>query len=272
MNTIQQFIVRNIFAWNLLVEQTRHKYHDMKIQYPAIMPLCSIVEFALSCVRDMVEFAYNAVAFVHHSIRYELTEPILKPWVCISAYSCGNIHEEYYTDFDCQLTMAQNSELEYTQYDFKYAAYRLCKRVVSLIAPIHEETLLTVCFPDGYKYNRIITRENCERSDLNLTCEVSHAEIFGIEYISKLGGRGDSSSELLEISIPREEMLVGNELLSKSYILRYLMTNVYGGSCYFASDYIVRVYCIYNDNMDVVELTPNKYIVLEKNSLIVRAS
>jgi hypothetical protein len=93
-----------------------------------------------------------------------------------------------------------------------------------------------------------------EKEDVKYIVEPSDVKFLNIEYLHK------DMIEPIEIKIDKNYFQVGNELLSKSFILRH---NQYQNNFFmYGDDYVVKVM---DDKINEFTLNSDQYVLLEKN-------
>ena len=90
--------------------------------------------------------------------------------------------------------------------------------------------------------------------------QLSSARFLGVEYVC-----GDLPS--IQIDIPKSHYIAGNEILSKTYILRYLEhLPIYSNWVYNESNYILR---LIDCDSNIFVMKSSQYIFLEKDKYTV---
>uniref|UniRef100_A0A6C0HC27 Uncharacterized protein n=1 Tax=viral metagenome TaxID=1070528 RepID=A0A6C0HC27_9ZZZZ len=115
-----------------------------------------------------------------------------------------------------------------------------------------EESLLTMKTGDTYIY-KLCTREN--KCCLELPNELSKIKFLNIEYCHP------ENEKSITIDIDKNGYLVGNEILSSTFVKRCL--EYMNGLKSFDMNYTLK---IMDNNLDSIVLKSDEYIVLEQNS------
>jgi hypothetical protein len=189
-------------------------------------------------------------------------EPMADEWICTSIlyYSYFN-KPEYRLIFD-----ADTFKYKFTEtYDYlddstltPYEAFNNWHQIASGYLPSDsdiKECLLTMKTDNKYIYRvfnnkkKNLSLKNCENPEL------SKVKFIGIEIMLP------KYSKPVFVEIPKNAYLVGNEILSCSFIKRILEHK--SRTLLFDMDYTVRVL---DNNINVCVLHCNEYIVLNKHS------
>lgn len=179
------------------------------------------------------------------------SEPFYDNWISISKMIV-------YDDVMNSLYFKYNIEEEYKIIKYENPEFYDSN---SLIIEMNENTNIKECLIIS-KYNN---KYNCfVQNKLSLKyCEIRKETcknpFLSIEYRHKM------MKNPISINLDKGYFLVGNEILSKSFILRYLEYNT--EKTYYDSDYEIH---IIDNNINNVILKSTEYILLEKNNYFVK--
>lgn len=243
-----------IMAYNRFCIQSKIKYRFLRKENATFNSICEVVEGLCKLIVAVFEWvAYNKV------------EPTAPAWVSICQYvPAGNgmcaITHDTYAEFSKQ-ELENWSNDPYEVLDVKGPYHDIfCSKYT-------DATNGFKCWFDYKLTDTILIGQVCPRAtiirfaknanfDKDSALERSSTRMLEVEYHC-----GDRIP--LEIEIPKSHYFAGNEILSKTYVLRYL-EHLYNFSnwIYRESDYSLR---IVDDNSEVFSLNSNQYIRLEED-------
>lgn len=226
------------------------EYNRMKIQ--ATIELRNIRKeyFVLDGLIRVFECAAWMLwcAWVHFT--HTRLEPAHPEWICVSKYGYLN---SYYTADKYQYIGVVDDEYP----DVFQSGYNmLCKHFYDTRHP-HETGIAFGCFTYNKTVVRLLGYPNADTSFNELN--VSSADFLSMEYHCE-------SLPPVAIHIPIAHYLVGNQLLSKEYVLRYLEHLPIYTEWWFNETYRIigidnDIHTFVLDCKQYVELTENGYVV-----------
>lgn len=168
---------------------------------------------------------------------YNMVELNTYPWISVTAYyTAGAPIAETYVSPE--------------QTTFEEAFSQVYRESLSLDA---NQTLITMALGPDQRYTALV---NPDRRDFVPSMEKSSVEFIMVEYgHPKLKG-------LILMPLSDSLYMVGNEILSKAFVLRYLNHSFLPWTWVFDEDYFLR---IVDHNANYIEIRSHQYIVIEKH-------
>ena len=195
----------------------------------------------------------SASLHIRHFIRYFVYNTVelnYYPWISVSSYNRGA--QSYITEPQHNIPTISNTYLKPEEASFPEAFSHVYRSMDPSNAS--NQTLITMA--TGLGSARIMALWKPDRTDFVPTMDKSNIDFILVEYgHPKMKG-------LIQIQLPDSVYMVGNEILSKAFVLRHLNHSCIPNTWYFDEDYIVR---IIDHNADSLEIRSHQYIVLEKD-------
>jgi hypothetical protein len=239
----QPVILDSVFQTNIACIKLYDLTKRCRKELPTLDYYLSQIEtgcvFSSLHIRHFIRyFVYNAVELNYY------------PWISVSSYS--RRVQSYINEPQNNIPTISNTYLKPEEASFPEAFSRVYRSIDA--STVSCQTLITMA--TGFGSARIIALWNPDRADFVPTMEKSNIDFILVEYgHPKMKG-------LLQIQLPDSVYMVGNEILSKSFVLRHLDHSCIPNTWYFDEDYIVR---IIDHNADSLEIRSHQYIVLEKD-------
>ena len=238
----EPIILESVFQTNIACIQL----YDFAKKYRKESP---VLDSHISKIENGV---FTASVYIRHFIRYFVYNTVelnYYPWISVSSYHRGA--QSYIPDSSQNLPTISDTYLKPEETSFADAFSRVYRSIDS--SNSSNQTLITMAPGPG---SRIIALWNSERTDFVPTMEKSNIDFILVEYgHPKMKG-------LIQINLPDSVYMVGNEILSKSFVLRHLNHSCVPYTWFFDEDYIVR---IMDHNADSLEIRSHQYVVLEKD-------
>ena len=243
---VGQYALKSIVAYNRLCIQAKVKCRTLRKQNVIINTICLIIENIFAVIGTFIRcIIYN---------RFEPSTPI---WINTCKYiqdGCNTTTQDNYVIFN-------EHELEYwSKHLFDNAAntyttnYDIFCGKLEKEEHIHENDTLVIA---NLCPNKTIIRfaKNMDKSVLSCISK-SYVNFLEIEYTFRENFR-------ITIELPKSQYIVGNEVLSKTYILRYLEhLPLYVNWSFNDTEYSLR---IIDDDSNVFTIKSNQYIRLGKD-------
>lgn len=230
-------LLETVFKSNMAFIRCYDWTKNCRKELPALDSYLSQIENGVVSVSSHIGrfiryFAYNAVELNYY------------PWISVSSYSRG-------THSHIPEPTISNTYLKPDEVSFPDAFSRVYRSIDASAAST--QTLITMV--TGIDSARIVALWNPDRPDFVPTMEKSDVNFILVEYgHPKMKG-------LIQIQLPDSVYMVGNEILSKAFVLRHLDHSCIPNTWHFDEDYIVR---IIDHNADSLEIGSHQYVVLEK--------
>jgi hypothetical protein len=213
--------------------------------------LNSVVDYSLSQIENGVLAVYSYIALFARYFAYNSVELHHYPWMNVSRYYRSNAYRAPYVNRTFNTPLIEDVYSTPKELAFPDAfseTYRSCAEGTT----IPNQTLITMATGNC----RIVALWNPDRPDFIPTMEKSRIDFILVEYgHPKMKG-------LIQIQLPDSIYMVGNEILSKAFVLRHLNNSCLPNTWYFDEDYLIR---IIDHNADSIEIGSDQYIVLEKD-------
>jgi hypothetical protein len=206
-----------------------------------------------SHISQIEKGVFSAYSHIHQFLRYFVYKAVelnYYPWISVTRYYRTDTRSSYVRGRSNNTPVVEDVYSNPSEPTFAEAF----SHVYRSIDPSNStnQTLITMAMGPG---SRIIALWNPDRADFVPTMEKSKIDFILVEYgHPKMKG-------LMQINLPDSVYMVGNEILSKSFVLRYLNHSCIPNTWVFDEDYIVR---IMDHNADSIEIGSRQYIVLEK--------
>jgi hypothetical protein len=225
----ERTLLESVFKANIAYIRLYDWAKRMRKSYPVVDMPISLVE------REWIR-TYESVSRFSQYFMYNMVELNTYPWISVSSYENGQpIKETYYLP---------------EQTTFETAFSQVYRESLDSEA---NQTLITMTLgPD----RRIVALANPDRPDFVPTMEKSNVDFIMVEY------GHPSRKGLVLMQLPDSVYMVGNEILSKAFVLRYLNHSCLPSTWVFDEDYFIR---IIDHNADSLEIRSHQYIVLEKD-------
>jgi hypothetical protein len=200
-----------------------------------------VIDYPLSKIETGIAIAYSHIRQYLKYFTYNAVELPYYPWISVSIYDRAS----------CEIPTVVNTYSRPEESSFADAFSHVYRSIESPTTA--NQTLITMAVSSEC---RIIALWNPDRPDFVPTMDKSSIDFILVEYgHPKMKG-------LMQLQLPDSIYMVGNEILSKAFVLRYLNHSCMPNTWYFDEDYIVR---IIDHNADSLEIGSGQYIVLEKD-------
>jgi hypothetical protein len=189
-------------------------------------------------VKMIVDTIYKISTEIYKKLNGVKSEPFVPLWISVFTLRPNlNNNEEY--------TVVENSVNEVLLKKYK----SVIEETASEFANI--DVLYTFKTPAYILCN---VTNKFEKEDAKYIVEKSDVKFLSIEYINP------DMKEAISLTLNKDLFQIGNEILSKAFVLRYLQ---YQTQYYvYANDYTITVI---DDKVNQFTLTSNQYIILDKN-------
>ena len=249
IQTMESSFLELIFTFHLNCIRVYDFWISIRKRVRAIDWLCSIVDIAVYNI-------YYLVWSVGRSIFYVKNEPIEQKWISFTNYYVDDplTMETYY---DIRLLSSYPNRDKFIDNDVQVEdiptlfnnAYN---QALTYKTEVSKETLITM----AYKNMRFIYLYDDTRQDVVVSMEPSDIDFILVEYTHPY------MESTMTIHLPNSIYMVGNEILSTAFVLRYLEYTSILDTWYFDEKYKIR---IIDHNADQIVLSANQYIVLGKD-------
>jgi hypothetical protein len=201
----------------------------------------NVIDYPLSKIETGITIAYSHIRHFLKYFTYNAVELTYYPWISVSTYDRTS----------CEIPTVVNTYSNPEKSSFAEAFSHVYQSITT--SANANQTLITMAVSSDC---RIVALWNPDRPDFVPTMDKSSIDFILVEYgHPKMKG-------LMQLQLPDSIYMVGNEILSKSFVLRYLNHSSIPYTWYFDEDYIVR---IIDHNADSLEIGSHQYIVLEKD-------
>lgn len=241
---VEPIVLESVFQTNLAFIKCYDWTKKRRKELPTLDSHLSQIEngaqIAASHIRHFLRyFVYNSVELTYY------------PWISVSKYNRAENVSSFVTETSNKLPNIVDTYLQPEEKSFEEAFSRVYRSIES--SNTSNQTLITMATGTG---SRIVAVWNSDRPDFVPSMEKSNIDFILVEYgHPKMKG-------LMQINLPDSVYMVGNEILSKTFVLRYLNHSCIPYTWHFDEDYIIR---IIDHNADSLEIRSHQYIVLEKD-------
>jgi hypothetical protein len=246
-------LLKLLVAYNRFCIQTKIRVKTIRKQNAAVDSICSFFEQIWS---------YIAMGLVY------ITRNKIEPSTTFSVCACkylpeGNGLSAITTDTYFDFYKSELDDIRHMRLSKYYIFYnKLLDAKIKLIEPANTMANLIIA--------RLSEKETLVQFAKKMNIDIggdqycaegkSSARFLGIEYVC-----GNLPS--IQIDIPKSHYMVGNEILSKAYVLRYLEhLPIYSNWIYSEPDYILR---LIDCDSNIFVMNSKQYILLEKDKYVV---
>jgi hypothetical protein len=248
--TAQQYVLKLFLAYNRVCIQTKIRIKNTRKKYSAFDSVCRFFEQVWNLFICL---------FVH--LTRNKIEQSSSAWICACKYlPAGNglsaLTTDAYLLFDKNELecMPKTTSQLYESEDPEYSLVVSSKLKTTVLAASGKDDIIIakIC-----PFATIIRHPNkIDPATVLKTTRLSSVRFLEIEYSC-------GSLPSITIEIPNSHYVVDNELLSKSYILRYLEhLPMYSNWIFDERTYVVK---IIDYDSDMVSIGADQYILLEKD-------
>lgn len=220
--------------------------------------------FLVWCHKQCIQPIENALK------KYNKQEPTEPQWVqiyCIASAYCLNdigIEDEYFVSYNQYFFPYTANFLDFI--DNQYHFFIKSPIKVAYDANYYQEPQVTESLFIAKNDKQIIIRSFPIYKTIGSTSWADYPEMSNIEF-AIVEYSHPQMVKTIELILPKDIYVVGNELLSNAFVLRLLeLTNNY---FIFDRDYIIQ---IMDHNLESLELRHNEYIEIGKNSYEIKKS
>lgn len=242
-----------LVSYNRICIITKIKYKNLRKTNVMVDTVCNVIDYAIESI--VASFVY---------LTHNKFEPFTPYWISVCQYipryhNLPAITVDEYSRFFLQdSTTTDQYKFEHTykeaigkanwnsvEYEHAIVIGQMCPKITIVKLVKNEANVSSES-----------THSSLNREQHNRLYNSSSARFLEIEY--KCGNRAP-----LAIEVPKSHYITGNELLSKTYILRYLEhLPIYSRWEFNESEYTLR---IIDDNSDVFSIDSTQYIRLEED-------
>jgi hypothetical protein len=234
--------------------QTKKMYSKNKKIVSALItknvhPKCiSIVSF----IYTMICIFINNIIGLYYAVQGRSIEPMYKEWVStvfLESRDLDNINETEYKYNEKYMEILDSNDDECLQFIRDNQLYKLADKLADKLAV----GLVVIKSENLYTY-RLLTDVKLQEFDND--GELSDIRFLSIEYSHP------KMKNTLYIELSKNHFLIGNQILSFVFILRYLHYNFYQNQYIFDEDYTLN---IMDNNINMITINANQYCELEES-------
>lgn len=215
-------------------------------------------------IRIYVQYLYTRglllMVYLEHTINTRLygicAEPVESSWSLITNMDDNNIVEDY--QYKPNMDKSDLVDIATTQYNqiMQTENEKMTKDVTYSIT----EYLQSVKYNESYWY-RVISAAEIARNNHNYEIALN-SDISDVRFLS-VGYSHPQMKDMIYFELPKSIYIVGNQILSSTFILRYLKYHFAANDTYvFDNTYIIEVM---DDNINQFDLKYGNYCILNKS-------
>jgi hypothetical protein len=238
---IEYFIIKIIYYLSTIYTHIKYIYIDLYENNPI--------------VKYWIDFLYNNLTIIIKNINGVHIEPNETHWLNIFKIRCSNQETLYNYDYTEQYIHIEESTSEEL---LKKYNHMLQEKIPNFIKGESNTEILFLLKTPNFYLSNIFNEYNYD-DELKIELEKSDVSFINIDYVHPL------MKEPINILLDSHYFYIGNEILSKSFILRYLKYQT--NSFEYSNDYVIK---IMDSNINQITLNSNQYIVLEKDNYTIK--
>lgn len=228
---MEEIALWSIMAYSGLHTKVSNHIKILANKYPAVKYVCAIYNTISTVVENKIHRL-----FANHRF-----EPEQSPWISAIWLNGDDDTVEEYIDFSKDPNICQEYMNNYFETGMELASQNLNM----------ENGLMVMRYENKTRCNMV--EQNKERNVFNYSTS-------NVKFLS-IGYKHPCMTESIPIVLDRSWFLCGNELLSNTFVRRYL--DYQPLSFYYDESYTITVI---DDNMEIITLDDSQYILLEKDA------